>query len=126
MGTYMTSGENRKNYYLRALGVRKLVIDCYKGVLKDHDAVLTPSMPFIAPKIGEVSKMGSADSYITGRFVVPPVFCGLPCLSVPCGYSDGMPVGMQFVSGHWNEDILLSAAEAWDDAFETRPPEAVP
>ena len=124
MGTYMTVGENRRSYYLRSLGVRKLVIDCYKDVLSTHDAVLTPSMPFVAPRFDEISEMSSADSYNAGRFVIPPVFCGLPCLSVPCGYSDKMPVGMQFVSDHWNEDILLSAAEMWDNAFEMNVPEA--
>jgi len=126
MGTYMTIGDNRRTYYLRALGVRKIVMDAFRNVLRTHDAVLTPSMPFVAPKFDEIGKMSSAESYNAGRFVAPPVFCGLPCLSVPCGYSDGMPAGMQFVSDHWNEDILLSAADMWDNAFKIRMPEVSP
>ena len=123
MGTYMTMGENRKKLYLRALGIRKLVMDEFKGVLKGHDTILTPTMPFIAPKFGETEKMSSADSYMASRFVAPPVFCGLPSVSVPCGYSDGMPVGIQFVSDHWNEDVLLSAADMCADTFKIRSPE---
>jgi len=124
MGTHMTMGENRKTMYLRALGVRKLVTDEFKGVLKGHDTVLTPSMPFIAPKFDEIKKMSSADSYMASRFAAPPVFCGLPCVSVPCGYSDNMPAGMQFVSDHWNEDVLISAAELWEGSFRIKSPEA--
>jgi aspartyl-tRNA(Asn)/glutamyl-tRNA(Gln) amidotransferase subunit A len=117
-------GGNRKDMYLRALGVRRLVVDEYTSVLKRHDTVLTPSMPFTAPKLDDVMRMSSADSYMAGRFAVPPVFCGLPCISVPCGYSDGMPIGMQFVSDHWGEDVLLSAAEAWEKSFKIKVPEA--
>ena len=124
MGAYMTLGDNRKEKYLRSLGSRKLVIDEYKRILGTHDAVLTPSMPFIAPKFGDVAKMTATERYSAGRFVVPPVFCGLPCLSVPCGYSDCMPIGMQFVSDHWNEDVLLHAAEAWERSFTIRSAEA--
>ena len=123
MGTYMTLGENRNKYYLRSLGVRQLVIDGYNDVLKTHDAVLTPTMPFIAPRLSDIKGTGSAETYSASMFTVPPVFCGLPCLSVPCGYSDGMPVGMQFVSGRWDEDVLISAAEEWGKAFDVKHPE---
>jgi aspartyl-tRNA(Asn)/glutamyl-tRNA(Gln) amidotransferase subunit A len=124
MGAYMTLGDNRKTFYLRSLGIRKLAIDSYRDILERHDAVLTPSMPFIAPTFDDISEMNSSDVYNAGRFVVPPVFCGLPCISVPCGYSGGMPIGMQLVSGRWNEDVLLSAAEMWEKAFKVRHPEA--
>jgi aspartyl-tRNA(Asn)/glutamyl-tRNA(Gln) amidotransferase subunit A len=122
-GTYMTLGKNREDLYLRSLGVRRLVLDGFKNVLKKYDAVLTPSMPFAAPRFDEMKEMSSADSYMAGCFAVPPVFCGLPCVSVPCGYPHGMPVGMQFVSDHWNEDVLISAAEMWEKAFKMKVPE---
>ena len=125
MGTHMITGENRRTMYLRALGVRKLVTDEFKSVLKSHDTVLTPTMPFIAPKFDDVKKMSSADSYTASRFAAPPVFCGFPCVSVPCGYSDGMPIGMQFVSDHWCEDVLISAAETCERAFKIKAPEAL-
>ncbi|MDR0335046.1 MAG: Asp-tRNA(Asn)/Glu-tRNA(Gln) amidotransferase subunit GatA, partial [Methanomassiliicoccaceae archaeon] len=124
MGTYMTMGENRKRLYLRALGVRALVIDGFRNILKGHDTILTPSMPFISPKIDDALRMSSADSYMSSCFAAPPVFCGFPCVSVPCGYSDGMPIGMQFVSDHWDEDVLLSAAELWENSFKIKVPEA--
>jgi aspartyl-tRNA(Asn)/glutamyl-tRNA(Gln) amidotransferase subunit A len=122
-GTYMTLGKNRESLYLRALGVRQLVLDDHKNVLKDFDTILTPSVPFTAPKFAEAERTGYAEKYLTGRFSVPPVFCGLPSVSVPCGHSEGMPIGMQFISSHWNEDVLLSAAEMWEKAFPVRRPE---
>ncbi|MDR0198817.1 MAG: Asp-tRNA(Asn)/Glu-tRNA(Gln) amidotransferase subunit GatA, partial [Methanomassiliicoccaceae archaeon] len=125
MGTYMTMGENRRKMYLRALGVRQLAINEYKEVLKRYDAVLTPSMPFVAPRFEEIEDMSSSASYMAGRFAVPPVFCGLPCVSVPCGYSDGLPIGMQFVSDHWEEDVLLHAAGSWEKNFSVKVPEAL-
>ncbi|MDR0791495.1 MAG: Asp-tRNA(Asn)/Glu-tRNA(Gln) amidotransferase subunit GatA [Methanomassiliicoccaceae archaeon] len=123
MGTYMTLGDNRNSLYLRALGVRQLILNDHKAVLRTHDAILTPTMPFIAPKFSDIEKMNSAESYMAGRFAVPSVFCGLPSLSVPCGYSDNMPMGIQFISDHWDEDVLLSAAELWERSFEVRTPE---
>ncbi|MDR0778437.1 MAG: Asp-tRNA(Asn)/Glu-tRNA(Gln) amidotransferase subunit GatA [Methanomassiliicoccaceae archaeon] len=126
MGTYMTLGDNRRTFYLRALGVRQLVLNGYKDVLRTHDAVLTPTMPFIALKFTEIEKMNSMDSYMASRFTVPSVFCGLPSLSAPCGYSDGMPMGIQFVSDHWNEDVLLSAAELCERSFKIKVPEVSP
>ena len=109
-GTYMTLGENRKKFYLRSLGIRQLILDGFRRTLKDFDAVVTPSTPFTAPKFDEI---GGKDA---GRFAVPPVFCGLPCVSVPCSGS-GMPAGIQFIADHWDEDVLLSAAEMCADAF---------
>jgi len=125
-GTYMTLGDNRDALYLRSLGIRQLVLDEYKKILSGHDALLTPSMPFIAPKFSDLDGMGSAERYMAGRFAIPPVFCGLPCVSVPCGYSEGMPIGMQFVSDHWNENVLLSAADMWADSFDIKTPEVLP
>jgi len=122
MGTYVTMGNNRKELYLRSLGIRRMVLDEYKRVLETHDAVLTPSAPYIAPKFDEIHSK-AVDQHEACRFAVPPVFCGLPSVSVPCGYSEGMPLGMQFVSGHWNESVLVSAAELCMGSFDMKRPE---
>jgi len=125
-GTYMTLGKNRETFYLRSLGVRRTVLNGYKDVLSEYDTILTPSVPSIAPKFSDIEMMSSTDAYMTGRFAIPPVFCGLPCVSVPCGMSDGMPIGMQFTSSHWNEDVLLSAAEMCERSFNIKAPEVSP
>ncbi|MDR2866629.1 MAG: Asp-tRNA(Asn)/Glu-tRNA(Gln) amidotransferase subunit GatA [Methanomassiliicoccaceae archaeon] len=123
MGALMTSGENRNAFYLRSLGIRQLLLEDHKDVLRTHDVIVTPSMPSVAPNFSDIEGMSSVDRYVTGRFAVPPVFCGLPCLSVPCGYSGGMPAGMQLTSDHWDEGVLISAAEEWEKMFPMKRPE---
>ena len=63
------------------------------------------------------------ETYHADVLSVPPNLSGLPHISMPCGYSEGMPVGMMLVADHWNDDILLSAAEEWQKRFDARRPE---
>lgn len=121
LGTYTRMAGFRDRYYAKALKVRMYVIDAYKQILKDHDAVLAPTMPFVAPRFDDISKMTPVESYKADYLTVPANLAGTPHLSVPCGYNvDGMPIGMQFVADHWNEDRLLTMANEWDKAFDVR------
>lgn len=121
LGTYTRMEGFRDRYYAKALQVRMVVIDAYKKVFADHDAVLTPTMPFVAPKFGDISEMSPVESYKADFLTVPANLAGTPHLNCPCGYdADGMPIGMQFVTDHWNEDLLLTVAEEWDRQFEVR------
>ena len=124
LGTFTRMAGYSDRYYSKARQVRQVVIDDYKRVLKDHDAVLAPTMPFTAPRFDDISKMSALDSYKADYLTVPANIAGTPHMSVPCGYgSDGMPIGMQFVADHWDEDVLFSMAEAWEREFEIRRPE---
>ena len=126
LGTFTRMVGFRDRYYAKALQVRKVVIDDYKRVLADHDAVLAPTMPFTAPRFDDISKMSALDSYKADYLTIPANIAGTPHMSVPCGYdSDGMPIGMQFVADHWNEEVLFSIAEDWEREFELRRPEVV-
>ena len=124
LGTFTRMAGYSDRYYSKARQVRQVVIDDYKRVLKDHDAVLAPTMPFTAPRFDDISKMSALDSYKADYLTVPANIAGTPHMSVPCGYgSDGMPIGMQFVADHWDEDVLFSMAEAWEREFDIRRPE---
>ncbi|MDO5862526.1 MAG: amidase family protein [Thermoplasmata archaeon] len=125
LGTFTRMVGYRDRYYAKARQVRQLVIDDYKSVLKDHDLVLTPTMPFVAPRFDEIERMTALESYKADYLTVPPNLTGMPHMSVPCGYDgNGMPVGMQFVADHWNEEVLFSMAEDWEAGFELRRPSA--
>ncbi len=126
LGTYARMVGFRDRYYMKALAVRQLVISEYKRVLQDHDLVLTPTMPFIAPRFSEVERMRPLEAYQADFLTVPPNLAGLPHLSLPCGYVDGMPVGMQAVASHWEERALLEMAERWTSKFPLRFPEVSP
>ena len=124
LGTYVRMAGFRDRYYAKALKVRLHVISSYKEVFADHDAILTPTMPFVSPRFDEISKMTPVESYSADRLTCPPNLAGLPHMSVPCGYSgNGMPAGMQIITDHWNEDLLVTFAKEWDSAFDIRRPE---
>ena len=124
LGTYARMAGFGGRHYAKAREVRQVVINDYKRVLGTHDAVLAPTMPFTAPRFEDISKMSALESYKADFLTVPANIAGTPHLSVPCGYdSDGMPVGMQFVADHWNEDVLFSVAEDWEKQFDLKRPE---
>jgi aspartyl-tRNA(Asn)/glutamyl-tRNA(Gln) amidotransferase subunit A len=123
LGTYARMVGFRDRYYMKALAVRQLVISEYKDVLQDHDLVLTPTMPFIAPRFPEIERMRPLEAYQADFLTVPPNLAGLPHLSLPCGYVEGMPVGMQAVASHWEERCLLDIADRWTSKFQMRFPE---
>ena len=121
LGTYTRMEGFRDRYYAKALQVRLGVIDAYKKVFADHDAVLTPTMPFVSPKFSDIDKMTPVQNYQADFLTVPTNLSGTPHLSCPCGYdADGMPIGMQFVTDHWKENLLVNMAEDWDRMFEVR------
>lgn len=124
LGTFTRMVGFRDRYYAKALQVRKVVIDDYKRILSTHDAVLAPTMPFTAPRFDDIANMSALDAYKADYLTIPANIAGTPHMSVPCGYgSDGMPIGMQFVADHWDEEILLSVAEDWEKVFESKKPE---
>lgn len=123
LGTYARMVGFRDRYYMKALAVRQLVIAEYKKTFQDFDLVLTPTMPFIAPHFAEIEKMRPLEAYQADFLTVPPNLAGLPHLSLPCGYSDSMPVGMQLVAPHWEERLLLDIADRWTSKFKMRFPE---
>ena len=120
LGTFTRMVGYAERYYNKALQVREAIIADYKKQFERFDAVVTPTMPFISPRFDEISKMSALDSYKADFLTVPPNITGMPHLSVPCGYSEGMPVGLLFTSDHWNEDVLIDTAERWDEAFTVK------
>ncbi len=125
LGTFSRMVGFRDRYYMKALSVREAVIDDYRAVFEEHDLVVTPTMPFPTPKFSEIEEMTPLDAYLSDVLTVPPNLSGLPHISVPCGYIDNLPLGMQMVGPHWDEATVLEAARAWERTFEFRKPEAL-
>ncbi|MDD1767424.1 MAG: Asp-tRNA(Asn)/Glu-tRNA(Gln) amidotransferase subunit GatA [Methanomassiliicoccales archaeon] len=125
LGTYSRMVGFRNRYYLKALAVRQTVIEDYGRVLKKHGMVATPTMPFVSPRFTDIERMKLIDMYRADFLTIPPNLAGLPHISVPCGYADSMPIGMQLVARHWDEAVLLSAAGSWESSFKYRFPEAI-
>ena len=123
LGTFLRFAGNVDRYHNKALRVRMSVVNAYKEVLKDHDAVVSPTMPFVAPRIEDTERMSLMDSYKASRLTLGASLTGMPHLTVPCGYSEGMPVGLMFTADHWNEHLLLGMASQWEESFEFKAPE---
>ncbi len=120
LGTFCRMVGFRDKYYLKSLAVRQLITKEYQSVFADHDLIVTPTMPFVAPRFEEIAKMKPLEMYSADFLTIPPNLTGLPHLSVPCGYAPTMPVGMQFVAPHWDESGLISMGEEWESVFRLR------
>ena len=117
LGTYALSSGYYDAYYLKAQRARTLIRQDFDRVFQDVDALVTPTSPVTAFKIGE--KTGDpVQMYLIDVCTLPGNIAGLPGLSVPCGFSDGLPVGMQFIGPHFSEETLLRTAHAYEAATE--------
>lgn len=115
LGTYALSAGYYGRYYLKALKVRTLIKNEFEAALKKHDILAMPTMPFVAFKLGERIK-DPLSLYLADVNTVPVNLAGVPSISIPCGFSYGLPIGLQLVSGHFEEDKILKAALSFDNA----------
>ncbi len=124
LGTYALSAGYHDKYYLKALKVRTLIKQDFERAFKDVDVLITPTMPYPAFKLGE--KIDDPLSlYLADVDTVPINLAGVPSISVPCGFSDGLPIGMQIIGKHFDESTILRAAYTFEENtdFHTRRPE---
>src|SRR5690606_7539766 len=104
-------------YYSKAQKVRALIKNDYAAAFEKCDAILTPTSPTTAFKIGERVSDPLA-MYLSDIYTVSANLAGVPAISVPCGLSsEGLPIGTQLVGNFWREDTLLNLASVYENAF---------
>lgn len=113
LGTYTRQAGYRDDYYIKAAKVRTKIIDQYKEVFDEYDAIISPSMPNIAPKIEEAESMSPEEIYAMDTLTVGPNLAGMPMISVPNGKSEGMPTGLHIVGDHFEEQEILNIASSF-------------
>lgn len=116
LGTYTRMAGYRDQYYLKAMKVRTLIIQDFKKAFKQVDVLAAPSMPMIAPTFAEIKKLTPLQHYSSDILTVAPNLSGIPQLSVPVGTLDKMPIGIQLLSDHFNENQIISfgkEVETW-------------
>ncbi|SNQ62849.1 Asp-tRNA(Asn)/Glu-tRNA(Gln) amidotransferase subunit GatA [Candidatus Methanoperedens nitratireducens] len=126
LGTYALSAGYHDKYYLKALKVRTLIKQDFEQAFKDVDVLIAPTMPYPAFKLGE--KIGDPLSlYLADVDTVPINLAGVPSISVPCGFAEGMPVGMQVIGKHFDEATILRAAYTFEENtdFHNKRPERI-
>ena len=115
VGTYVLSSGYYDAYYLKAQKVRKLIKNDFDEAYKKVDAILTPSTPSSAFKIGE-KKNDPVSMYLNDIFTVPVNLAGLPAISIPAGHdATGYPLGLQIIGKAFKEQEILNLAYAMED-----------
>ncbi len=112
IGTYVLSSGYYDAYYLKAQKVRQLIKNDFDQAFKDVDAILTPSTPSAAFKMGD-KKDDPVSMYLNDVFTVPVNLAGLPAISVPSGYDKNkLPLGLQLIGKPFDEQTILNLSLA--------------
>jgi aspartyl-tRNA(Asn)/glutamyl-tRNA(Gln) amidotransferase subunit A len=116
LGTHVLSSGYYDAYYLRAQKVRTLIRNEFNAVLKECDALLSPTSPSAAFKIGEKSSDPLA-MYLMDIYTISINLAGLPGISIPCGFTGGgLPIGLQLIGRPFDEAGLLAIARHYEQA----------
>jgi len=112
IGTYVLSSGYYDAYYLKAQKVRQLIKNDFDKAFKDVDAILTPSTPSAAFKMGD-KKDDPISMYLNDIFTVPVNLAGLPAISVPSGHDKNkLPIGLQIIGKPFDEQTILNLSLA--------------
>jgi aspartyl-tRNA(Asn)/glutamyl-tRNA(Gln) amidotransferase subunit A len=115
IGTYALSSGYYEAYYGTAQKVRTRIVEDFRAAFEQVDFVVTPTSPTVAFKLGERTADPLA-MYLSDYFTVPMPLAGLPAVSIPCGLSEGLPVGFQIAGPAFSESRILDAAHALERA----------
>lgn len=116
LGTYVLSSGYYDAYYKKAMQVRTLIRRDFDAAFKQCDVILAPTSPVVAYPID--GKMDPLSIYLLDVYTIPVNMAGLPGISVPAGFADGMPVGMQLIGKPLDEETVLRAAYTFEQANE--------
>lgn len=118
LGTYALSSGYYEAYYRKAQQARTLIKRDFENAFGNVDVIATPTSPTAAFRIGE--KAGDPlQMYLSDIFTISVNLAGAPAISVPCGFtSGGLPIGLQFIGRHFDEECLLKTAYAYEQSTE--------
>ncbi|WP_455220519.1 Asp-tRNA(Asn)/Glu-tRNA(Gln) amidotransferase subunit GatA [Kaarinaea lacus] len=109
VGTYVLSAGYYDAYYLKAQKLRRLISDEFKQAFEEVDVIMGPTSPSVAFKIGERMDDPVA-MYLSDAYTIATNLAGLPGMSIPAGFTNGLPVGLQIIGGYFQEAKLLNVA----------------
>ena len=120
LGTYVLSSGYYDAYYKKAQKVRTVIKKEFEKLFEKYDVLLTPTSPTVAYGIGSKTS-NPLEMYLADLCTVTVNIAGLPGISVPCGVnSEGMPIGMQLIGKHFEEETILRAAYTFEQATRFR------
>jgi len=117
LGTYALSAGYYDAYYLKAQKVRTLIRREFDQAFEKYDALITPTSPTVPFKLGE--KLDDpVQMYLSDVCTLPINIAGVPGISIPAGFDDGLPIGMQIIGKPFGEEAMLRVAYAYEQATE--------
>ena len=116
LGTYALSAGYFEAYYGQAQKVRTVIADEHRAAFEDFDVLVSPTSPTVAFELGAKTADPLA-MYLSDVLTIPANMAGLPGLSIPCGLSDGLPVGLQLIGPQFAENTLFRAGHALERAL---------
>lgn len=123
LGTYALSSGYYDAYYLKAQKVRTLIKQDFDRTFEKYDVIIGPTAPTTAFQIGSQVD-DPLTMYLNDILTIPVSLAGVPAMSVPCGFADGMPVGLQIIGKAFDESTVLRVAHAYEahtDHHKQRP-----
>ena len=117
LGTYALSSGYYDAYYLKAQKVRTLIRRELEEAFQQFDALVTPTSPTVAFRLGERTQ-DPVQMYLSDICTIPANIAGTPAITVPCGFSEGLPVGLQIMGPMLSEPTLLRLGYAYEQATE--------
>ena len=115
MGTYALSSGYYDQYYNKACRARELIREDFAKVFQKVDVLVTPVSPTPPWKLGEKVD-DPVKMYLSDIFMVTANLAGVPSISVPCGFIDSLPIGLQIMANHFEEGKILKVADAYQKA----------
>ncbi len=116
LGTYALSAGYYEAFYGQAQKVRTVIRDEFAAALEQFDVLVSPTSPTVAFPLGARTENPLA-MYLSDVLAIPPNMAGLPGLSIPCGLSEGLPVGLQLVGPQFSENLLFRTGHALERAL---------
>jgi len=123
LGTYALSAGYYEAFYGQAQKVRTVIRNEFAAALERFDVLVSPTSPTVAFPLGSRTENPVA-MYLSDVLAIPPNMAGLPGLSIPCGLSEGLPVGLQLIGPQFSENLLFGVGHALERAigFDFVPP----
>ena len=117
LGTYALSAGYYDAYYLKAQKVRTLIKQEFDRAFEKYDALVTPTSPIVPFKLGEKLE-DPMQMYLSDVCTLPVNIAGIPAISIPAGFADNLPIGMQIMGKPFSEEILLRIAFTYEQAID--------
>jgi aspartyl-tRNA(Asn)/glutamyl-tRNA(Gln) amidotransferase subunit A len=126
IGTYVLSAGYYDAYYLKAQQIRRLIAQDFEAAFKQCDVIMGPSAPGTAFKIGEKAD-DPVSMYLQDIYTIAVNLAGLPGMSIPAGFANNLPVGLQIIGNYFDEARMLNVAHAYQQEtdWHTRMPEGI-